>query len=83
MNTVTLYTTDTCPYCRNAKALLASKGVTIEEINIQREAGKFEVMLSRSQRRSVPQIFIGDTHIGGFDDLAKLDRQGALMSMLA
>ncbi|MBV7555269.1 glutaredoxin 3 [Pseudomonas sp. PDM28] len=83
MNTVTLYTTDTCPYCRNAKALLASKGVTIEEINIQREAGKFEEMLSRSQRRSVPQIFIGDTHIGGFDDLAKLDRQGALMSMLA
>jgi len=83
MKTVTLYTTDTCPYCRNAKALLASKGVTIEEINIQREAGKFEEMLSRSQRRSVPQIFIGDTHIGGFDDLAKLDRQGALMSMLA
>ena len=63
--------------------LLASKGVTIEEINIQREAGKFEEMLSRSQRRSVPQIFIGDTHIGGFDDLAKLDRQGGLMSMLA
>ena len=83
MNTVTLYTTDTCPYCRNAKALLASKGVTIEEINIQREAGKFEEMLSRSQRRSVPQIFIGDTHIGGFDDLARLDRQGGLMSMLA
>jgi len=83
MYTVTLYTTDTCPYCRNAKALLASKGVTIEEINIQREAGKFEEMLSRSQRRSVPQIFIGDTHIGGFDDLARLDRQGGLMSMLA
>lgn len=83
MNTVTLYTTETCPYCRNAKALLTSKGVTFEEINIQREAGKFEEMLNRSQRRSVPQIFIGDTHIGGFDDLAKLDRQGALMSMLA
>ena len=83
MNTVTLYTTDTCPYCRNAKALLASKGVAMQEINIQREPGKFEEMLSRSNRRSVPQIFIGDTHIGGFDDLAKLDRQGALMSMLA
>ncbi|MBV7550233.1 glutaredoxin 3 [Pseudomonas sp. PDM26] len=83
MNTVTLYTTDTCPYCRNAKALLASKGVAMQEINIQREPGKFEEMLSRSNRRSVPQIFIGDTHIGGFDDLAKLDRQGGLMSMLA
>ncbi|WP_322618241.1 glutaredoxin 3 [Pseudomonas sp. BIC9C] len=83
MNTVTLYTTDTCPYCRNAKALLASKGVAIQEINIQREPGKFEEMLSRSNRRSVPQIFIGDTHIGGFDDLAGLDRQGGLVSMLA
>ncbi|KPU58610.1 MAG: glutaredoxin 3 [Pseudomonas sp.] len=83
MNTVTLYTTDTCPYCRNAKALLASKGVAMQEINIQREPGKFEEMLSRSNRRSVPQIFIGDTHIGGFDDLARLDRQGGLMSMLA
>lgn len=83
MKTVTLYTTDTCPYCRNAKALLASKGAVMEEINIQREPGKFEEMLSRSNRRSVPQIFIGDTHIGGFDDLAKLDRQGGLMSMLA
>ncbi|EJM63448.1 MULTISPECIES: glutaredoxin 3 [Pseudomonas] len=83
MNTVTLYTTDTCPYCRNAKALLASKGAVMEEINIQRKPEKFEEMLSRSNRRSVPQIFIGDTHIGGFDDLAKLDRQGGLMSMLA
>lgn len=83
MNTVTLYTTDTCPYCRNAKALLASKGVAMQEINIHREPGKFEEMLSRSNRRSVPQIFIGDTHIGGFDDLARLDRQGGLMSMLA
>jgi len=84
MNTVTLYTTDTCPYCRNAKALLASRGVTTtQEINVQSEPGKFQEMLSRSGRRSVPQIFIGDTHVGGFDDLAKLDRQGGLLSMLA
>jgi glutaredoxin 3 len=83
MNTVTLYTTDTCPYCRSAKSLLASKGITMQEINIQTQPGKLEEMLSRSGRRSVPQIFIGDTHIGGFDDLAKLDRQGGLMSMLA
>ncbi|MVW85008.1 glutaredoxin 3 [Pseudomonas sp. PB101] len=83
MNTVTLYTTDTCPFCRNAKALLASKGAVMQEINIEREPGKMQEMLNRSGRRSVPQIFIGDTHIGGFDDLAKLDRQGGLMSMLA
>lgn len=83
MNTVTLYTTDTCPYCRSAKSLLASKGIAMQEINIQREPGKLEEMLERSGRRTVPQIFFGDTHIGGFDDLAKLDRQGGLMSMLA
>ena len=83
MHTVTLYTTDTCPYCRSAKSLLASKGITMQEINIQTQPGKLEEMLSRSGRRSVPQIFIGDTHIGGFDDLAKLDRQGGLMSILA
>jgi glutaredoxin 3 len=83
MNTVTLYTTETCPYCRSAKSLLAGKGITMREINVQREPGKLEEMISRSGRRSVPQIFIGDTHIGGFDDLAKLDRQGRLMSMLA
>ena len=83
MKTVTLYTTDTCPYCRSAKALLAGKGVTTQEIDIQRTPGKLEEMLSRSGRRSVPQIFIGDTHIGGFDDLARLDLQGGLLSMLA
>jgi glutaredoxin 3 len=83
MDTVTLYTTDTCPYCHSAKSLLASKGINMQEINIQTQPGKLEEMLSRSGRRSVPQIFIGDAHIGGFDDLAKLDRQGGLMSMLA
>ncbi|MGE8190050.1 glutaredoxin 3 [Pseudomonas sp. NPDC086278] len=83
MNTVTVYTTDTCPYCRNAKALLASKGIVPHEINVQSSPGKFQEMLNRSGRRSVPQIFIGDTHVGGFDDLAKLDRQGGLLSMLA
>ncbi|CAI8819279.1 glutaredoxin 3 [Pseudomonas sp. IT-P44] len=83
MNTVTLYTTDTCPYCHNAKILLASRGIAAQEINVQSEPGKFEEMLGRSGRRSVPQIFIGDVHVGGFDELAKLDRQGGLMSMLA
>lgn len=83
MKTVTLYTTDTCPYCRNAKALLASRGIAAQEFNVQSEPGKFQEMQSRSGRRSVPQIFIGDTHVGGCDELAKLDRQGGLLSMLA
>ncbi|WP_447890377.1 glutaredoxin 3 [Pseudomonas hormoni] len=83
MKTVTLYTTDTCPYCRNAKALLASRGIAAQEFNVQSEPGKFQEMQSRSGRRSVPQIFVGDTHVGGFDELAKLDRQGGLLSMLA
>ncbi|WP_077044801.1 glutaredoxin 3 [Pseudomonas sp. KK4] len=83
MKTVTLYTTETCPYCRNAKFLLASRGVGMKEINIQTYPGKREEMVRRSGRRTVPQIFIGDTYIGGFDELAKLDRQGGLMSMLA
>jgi glutaredoxin 3 len=83
MNEVTLYTTSTCPYCRNAKTLLASKGVAITEINIEFDSKQRQEMMARSGRRSVPQIFIGDHHVGGFDDLAKLDRQGALMGMLA
>lgn len=83
MKTVTLYTTQTCPYCRNAKHLLGSKGVRMKEIDIQAHPGKREEMIKRSGRRTVPQIFIDDAYIGGFDDLAKLDRQGDLMPMLA
>jgi glutaredoxin 3 len=83
MKTVTLYTTETCPYCRSAKSLLASKGISMKEINVQSQPAKREEMIKRSGRRTVPQIFIENTYIGGFDDLAKLDRQGGLMSMLA
>lgn len=83
MKTVTLYTTETCPYCRNAKSLLASKGISMKEINVQTQPAKREEMVKRSGRRTVPQIFIENTYIGGFDDLAKLDRQGGLLSMLA
>ena len=83
MKTVTLYTTETCPYCRSAKSLLASKGISMKEINVQTQPAKREEMVKRSGRRTVPQIFIENTYIGGFDDLAKLDRQGGLMSMLA
>jgi glutaredoxin 3 len=83
MKTVTLYTTETCPYCRSAKSLLASKGISMKEINVQTQPAKREEMVKRSGRRTVPQIFIENTYIGGFDDLAKLDRQGGLLSMLA
>ncbi|MFL1526526.1 glutaredoxin 3 [Pseudomonas sp. O230] len=83
MKTVTLYTTETCPYCRNAKSLLASRGVRMKEINIHTQEGKRDEMVSRSGRRTVPQIFIEDMYIGGFDDLAKLDRKGGLMSLLS
>ncbi|WP_346830760.1 glutaredoxin 3 [Pseudomonas abietaniphila] len=83
MKTVTLYTTETCPYCRSAKSLLASKGISMKEINVQTQPAKREEMIKRSGRRTVPQIFIENAYIGGFDDLAKLDRQGGLMSMLA
>jgi glutaredoxin 3 len=83
MKTVTLYTTETCPFCRSAKSLLASKGISMKEINVQTQPAKREEMVKRSGRRTVPQIFVENTYIGGFDDLAKLDRQGGLMSMLA
>jgi len=83
MKTVTLYTTETCPFCRNAKSLLASKGISMKEINVQTQPAKREEMVKRSGRRTIPQIFIENTYIGGFDDLAKLDRQGGLLSMLA
>ena len=83
MKPVEIYTTQTCPYCIAAKALLKKKGVAYTEIDVGANPALRAAMTERAGRRSVPQIFIGDTHIGGFDDLAKLDRQGGLMSMLA
>jgi glutaredoxin 3 len=83
MTDVTMYTTSTCPYCRNAKSLLASKGIEVRQINIEFDNVRRKEMMALSGRRSVPQIFIGQHHVGGFDDLAKLDRQGELMVLLA
>ncbi|CAE6909096.1 Glutaredoxin-3 [Pseudomonas sp. THAF187a] len=82
MQNVTLYTSDHCPYCLNAKALLKRKGVTYDEIDVGRSPGRLAEMLQRSKRRSVPQIFIGQHHVGGFDDLASLDRAGQLDALL-
>ncbi|ELK3538307.1 glutaredoxin 3 [Pseudomonas aeruginosa] len=82
MNPVTIYTTQHCPYCVSAKHLLASKGVTPVEINVEESPEHLAEMLQRSRRRTVPQIFVGDVHVGGFDDLASLDHKGGLEALL-
>jgi glutaredoxin 3 len=75
---VTLYVSDWCPYCQRAKSLLTQKQVTFDEINVDDDAKFREEMTARSNRNSVPQIFIGDKHVGGCDDLFALDRSGEL-----
>ncbi len=81
MREVTMYTTSTCPYCRAAKQLLESKGIPYTEINVGTQGIKQE-MVKRSGRHTVPQIFIGDRHVGGYDDLAQLQREGGLAEAL-
>lgn len=82
MPKVVMYTTSMCPYCVRAKMLLKNKGVQCEELNIQFDRGLMREMLERSQRKTVPQIFIDDYHVGGFDDLAALDAKGGLDPLL-
>jgi thioredoxin reductase (NADPH) len=79
---IVIYTKDTCPYCAAAKKLLKSKGVEWTEINIATEPGRRDEMIERSGRMTVPQIFIGETHVGGFDDLAALESAGKLDALL-
>ena len=81
---VLMYSTQVCPYCRMAEKLLATKGVVeIEKILIDSDPQKREEMMSRTGRRTVPQIYIDETHVGGFDDLAALDKAGGLDPLLA
>jgi thioredoxin reductase (NADPH) len=82
MPTITMYSKDDCPYCDSAKRLLASKGQTWTEIDIVADPARRDEMIERSGRRTVPQIWIGDRHVGGFDDLAALDRAGELDELL-
>jgi glutaredoxin 3 len=83
MNTVRMYTTQVCPYCQRAKALLKQRGVAaIEEIRIDLDPEQREQMMQITGRRTVPQIFIGDTHVGGCDDLIALDQRGGLLPLL-
>ena len=84
MNAVRMYTTQVCPYCVRAKALLKQRGVAeIEEIRIDLDPAERERMVAATGRRTVPQIFIGQTHVGGCDDLIALDQRGGLMPLLA
>jgi glutaredoxin 3 len=81
---VTIYTTRTCPYCIHAKALLRERGVAaFDEIRVDEKPAERDVMVERSGRRTVPQIFIGTLHVGGCDDLVALDRRGGLLPLLA
>lgn len=81
---VIMYTTDWCPYCARARRLLEQKGVSFEEIDVEARPGGWAEMIERSGgRSSVPQIFVGDTHVGGSDDLYALDASGGLDPLLA
>jgi glutaredoxin 3 len=83
MNRVRMYTTQVCPYCIRAKALLKQRGVaSIDEVRVDLEPAQREQMVALTGRRTVPQIFIGDTHVGGCDDLIELDRRGGLLPLL-
>jgi glutaredoxin 3 len=75
---VTLYVSDWCPYCQRAKTLLMQKNVVFSEINVDDDEKLREEMIARANRRTVPQIFIGDKHVGGCDDLFALDGSGEL-----
>ena len=80
---VKMYTTQVCPFCHRAKALLQQRGVQkIEEIRVDLHPAERDTMIQITGRRTVPQIFIGDTHVGGCDDLMALDRAGGLMPLL-
>jgi len=80
---IVMYCTAVCPYCINAERLLLRKGVTeIEKIRVDLDPEQRLIMEQRSQRRTVPQIFIGDRHIGGFDDMVELDQAGELTPLL-
>ncbi|HEX2540852.1 MAG TPA: glutaredoxin 3 [Caldimonas sp.] len=84
MQAVKMYSTSSCPYCHRAKALLRQRGVdSIDEIRVDEQPGARAAMIQLTQRYTVPQIFIGDTHVGGCDDLIALDRAGGLEPLLA
>lgn len=82
MPKVVMYTTAVCPYCVAAKNFLKSRGASWEEVRVDTDLARRQEMLDRAKRTSVPQIFIDDTHVGGYDDLVALDRAGGLAPLL-
>ncbi len=82
MNNVTIYSSNSCGYCTMAKRLLAQRGVTPAEINVDHDPAQRSAMAARTGRRTVPQIYIGERHVGGFDDLVALERSGELAALL-
>ncbi len=83
MQAVKMYTTQVCPFCQRAKMLLQQRGVAhIEEVRVDLDPSQRDTMVQITGRRTVPQIFIGDTHVGGCDDLMALDQRGGLMPLL-
>ena len=82
MPEILIYTTTICPYCVMAKRLLDKKGATYTEINVDTQTGLREDMMRKTKRRTVPQIYIGDFHVGGFDDLYALEQQKKLDALL-
>jgi glutaredoxin 3 len=79
---VLMYTTAVCPYCQMAERLLRAKGVELEKVRVDLEPAKRAEMMEKTGRRTVPQIYVGETHVGGYDDLAALDRAGKLDPLL-
>lgn len=82
MTSVLIYTTRWCPFCQRAVQLLDSKGVSYTNVDVDDDPSQRQIMIERAGRRTVPQIFIGDTHVGGCDDLYALEREGRLDAML-
>lgn len=82
MKHIRMYTTRICPFCAMAKRLLQQKGVVIEEVRVDEDLAMREEMMKITGRRTVPQIFVGETHVGGFDDLSALDHAGKLDPLL-
>ncbi len=83
MAEVTMYCTAVCPYCNMAERLLLNKNVTVSKIRVDTNPSLREEMMRRTGRRTVPQIYVGQTHVGGFDDLSALDKRGGLDVLLA
>jgi glutaredoxin 3 len=82
MKRVQMYTTGMCPFCVMAKRLLLQKGAAIDEIRVDEDATRREEMMRVTGRRTVPQIFVGETHVGGYDDLSAMNRDGKLDPLL-